>query len=59
MCSDKNSLKQLEMLYIGRCESCWKEPSVIAWLEANVRGVIERLNGGTVDRNLLDQYATQ
>jgi len=44
------------MLYVGRCESCWKEPPVVAWLETNVHRVIDRL-GGDVSEELLSQYA--
>jgi len=44
------------MLYVGRCESCWKEPAVVAWLERNVRQAIDRL-AGDVSEELLSQYA--
>jgi len=44
------------MLYIGRCQSCWKEPPVMAWLEKNVHRVIDRLTGD-VSEELLSQYA--
>jgi len=54
--STSDALKQLQMLYVGRCESCWKEPAVVAWLERNVRQAIDRL-AGDVSEELLSQYA--
>jgi len=56
--STSDALKQLQMLYIGRCESCWKEPPVIAWLEKNVHTVIGRLTSDVSDQ-LLNQYTSQ
>ncbi|XP_069822171.1 ribosome quality control complex subunit TCF25 isoform X2 [Dendropsophus ebraccatus] len=44
--SQPAALSQLTSLYIGRCHSLWKEPSVMSWLEQNVQEVLRM-----VDRN--------
>ena len=46
------------MLYVGRCESCWKEPPVVAWLEKNVHRVIDRL-ANNISEQLINQYTYQ
>ncbi|CAN2389410.1 negative regulation of transcription by RNA polymerase II [Pristimantis euphronides] len=38
--SQPTALFQLTSLYIGRCNSLWKDPSVMSWLEQNVREVL-------------------
>jgi len=43
------------MLYVGRCESCWKEVAVVAWLEKNVHRVID----SDVSDEQLWQFAQQ
>lgn len=54
---EADGLKQLQMLYVGRCESCWKEPAVMAWLESNVRTIIDKLDHGHIRQAIIDQYA--
>ncbi|XP_033729246.1 transcription factor 25-like, partial [Pecten maximus] len=41
--SQPPALKQLIGLYIGRCNSCWKQPEVLEWLERNVKVVLQRV----------------
>ncbi|KAG9474946.1 hypothetical protein GDO78_003420 [Eleutherodactylus coqui] len=38
--SQPTALSQLTTLYVGRCHSLWKDPSVMSWLEQNVREVL-------------------
>ncbi|KAM3919457.1 ribosome quality control complex subunit TCF25 isoform 2-T2 [Leptodactylus fuscus] len=38
------ALSQLTSLYIGRCHSLWKDPSVMSWLEQNVREVLRMVD---------------
>ncbi|KAM9302439.1 ribosome quality control complex subunit TCF25 [Gastrophryne carolinensis] len=38
--SQPAALSQLITLYVGRCHSFWKDPSVMTWLEQNVREVL-------------------
>ncbi|XP_059164904.1 ribosome quality control complex subunit TCF25-like [Physella acuta] len=45
-----SELQRLVMLYVKRCESCWKEAGVMTWLEKNVKAVIEIVNKGTDKR---------
>lgn len=42
--SQPPALKQLIGLYIGRCNSCWKQPEVLEWLERNVNIVLQRVD---------------
>lgn len=42
--SQPAALSQLTSLYIGRCHSLWKEPSVMSWLELNVQEVLRMVN---------------
>lgn len=42
--SQPAALSQLTSLYIGRCHSLWKEPSVMSWLEQNVREVLRMVD---------------
>lgn len=42
--SQPTALSQLTSLYIGRCHSLWKEPSVMSWLEQNVREVLRMVD---------------
>ncbi|XP_060074538.1 ribosome quality control complex subunit TCF25-like [Ylistrum balloti] len=42
--SQPPALKQLIGLYIGRCNSCWKQPEVLEWLEKNVKVVLQRVD---------------
>ncbi|XP_075694683.1 ribosome quality control complex subunit TCF25 [Rhinoderma darwinii] len=42
--SQPTALSQLTSLYIGRCHSLWKEPSVMSWLEENVRVVLHMVD---------------
>lgn len=47
-------LQRMIMLYVKRCQPCWKEAEVIAWLEENVKAVIEIVRQGTDKR--LEEY---
>ncbi|KAM4018207.1 ribosome quality control complex subunit TCF25 [Anomaloglossus baeobatrachus] len=38
------ALSQLTSLYIGRCQGLWKDPSVMGWLEQNVRDVLHKVD---------------
>ncbi|XP_056381955.1 transcription factor 25 isoform X2 [Hyla sarda] len=42
--SQPTALSQLTTLYVGRCHSLWKEPSVMSWLEQNVREVLRMVD---------------
>lgn len=38
------ALNQLQSLFVGRNYVLWKEPEVLAWLERNVRAVLQRVD---------------
>ena len=44
-CVDRElkAVQMLQTLYIGRCSACWKLPSVLEWLETNVKEVLARV----------------
>ncbi|XP_029464206.1 transcription factor 25 isoform X2 [Rhinatrema bivittatum] len=42
--SQPPALGQLVALYVGRTHSCWKDPVVMTWLEANVQQVLRMVN---------------
>ncbi|XP_018421982.1 PREDICTED: transcription factor 25 [Nanorana parkeri] len=42
--SQPAALSQLISLYVGRCHSLWKEPSVMSWLEQNVSEVLRMVD---------------
>ncbi|KAH9508892.1 Transcription factor 25 [Bulinus truncatus] len=41
-----SELQRMITLYVKRCESCWKEPAIISWVETNVKAVIEIVDKG-------------
>lgn len=45
-----SELMRLVKLYVGRCETCWKEPVVLQWLERNVHSVLDIVDAGTDTR---------
>ncbi|XP_056667116.1 transcription factor 25 isoform X2 [Monodelphis domestica] len=44
--SQPPALTQLVALYIGRTYSLWKDSTIMAWLETNVREVLQRVDAG-------------
>ena len=54
--SDPDALKQLIALYVGRCFACWKLPEVMAWLEKNVKLVIQKVENKDPR---VEEYATK
>ncbi|XP_036278536.1 transcription factor 25 isoform X2 [Pipistrellus kuhlii] len=44
--SQPPALSQLVSLYLGRSHFLWKEPSIMSWLEENVRAVLQAVDAG-------------
>lgn len=44
--SQPPALSQLVSLYLGRSHFLWKEPTIMSWLEENVREVLQAVDAG-------------